>query len=176
MEQEWFPDPNWYSSWEEPKEPEYQPRLGMMINPGVQDPTWQPSGWEVPPPRRTFKPSQFPVTPIPWLTSTQGRFGALSTDDSFQHRIMMLTPEEEVSPCASLPCNTASPDQTQHSAGADGQSLAMGDTHWHRRRQRRHNCSHHRSRRTRARADAVPRATRERRSAARGCASLSWRR
>ena len=91
MEQEWFPDPNWYASWEEPKEPEYQP----LFNQGLQDPTREPSGWEVPPPRRTFKPSPFPVQATPWLTGIHGRFEALSSDDPFQHRIKMLTPEEE---------------------------------------------------------------------------------
>ena len=76
LEEEWFPDQNWYLPWEEPKEPEYeqqqqqqqqqQPqRLGMIT--GHRDTEWEPTGWETPPPRRTIRqvPAPSSSNPLP---------------------------------------------------------------------------------------------------------------
>ena len=62
MEAEWYPDPSWYQdpSWYEPSA-ERKEEQHYMCSLGQQDPPW-----EIPFPRRTFRPGPPPAVSQPW--------------------------------------------------------------------------------------------------------------
>ena len=108
VEQEWYPDtaegswpgpePNWYGvsqppgaatgTWVDPSEQE-QP----MLNLGMPDASWEPSGWQFPPSRRTFRPCYPSTCNMILDEASSGRFEALRRDDNSQQCIMMMTPD-----------------------------------------------------------------------------------
>ena len=64
-----------------------------MLNLGMPDASWEPSGWQFPPSRRTFKPSYPYLCNMLLNETTSGRFEALGCDDSSQQCILMMTPD-----------------------------------------------------------------------------------
>ena len=88
-----------------------------------------PTPWESPSHSRTFRPSTIPAPDQGWKKITPGRFGALIEEDTPPQRILMLVPEQDERPNASLLRTPAPLNKVQDSvsAGVEG-SARFPDT------------------------------------------------